>query len=54
MNKSKLPLRETMPVMRLGYRVHGDGGDGVVVGGVVLNEQVRPNIPHLQGLVRAA
>lgn len=33
------------------HRVHGDGGDFVVVCGIVLDEQVRADVPHLQGLV---
>jgi hypothetical protein len=34
--------------------MHGDGGDLLLVRGVVLDQDVRADVPHLQGLVRAA
>ncbi len=34
--------------------MHGDAGDGLLVRGVVLDEQVRARVPHLEGAVRAA
>ena len=36
------------------YRVHGDGGDLLVVRGVVLDEEVGADVPHLERAVRAA
>lgn len=34
--------------------MHGDALHGIFVGGVVLNQQVRAGIPHLDGLIGAA
>lgn len=28
--------------------MHGDGGDGVVVSGIVLNQEVGAHVPHFQ------